>query len=137
MLFLCHLRKRRVKCLGSCIIIATQMVSEISNNCVTRAISTATGLSYPQIRKKLYHTSRLFQCEKLNKTCYGNLLDKVLECPRVKCQGLNVGQVADLHPSGIYVIRVKGHATTVIDGNNIDTFDCRDMMCDIAWKISE
>lgn len=107
------------------------------SDCVTRAISTATGLSYPQIRRKLHHTSRLFACDKLTRDCYSNLMDKVLECPRVECRGLTVGQFADLHPYGTFVLRVPNHATTVISGNVYDIFDCRDYPCDIAWQVKK
>ena len=105
------------------------------SDCVTRAISTATGLSYPQIRKKLHHTSRLFKCDKLMRDCYSNLLDRVFEFERVDCRGLSVGEFADLHPYGTFILRVDGHATTIIDGDCYDIFDCLDMMCDIAWLV--
>lgn len=106
------------------------------SDCVTRAISTATGLSYPQIRKKLHHTSRLFVCSKLQRDCYANLLDKVFEFPRVECRGLNVGEFADLHPYGTFILRVPNHATVVIDGNCYDIFDCLDYECDLAWQVN-
>lgn len=104
------------------------------SDCVTRAISTATGLSYPQIRRKLHHTSRLFTCDKLTRDCYSNLLDKVFEFPRVNCRGLNVREFAELHPYGTFIVRVPNHATTIINGNVYDIFDCLDMPCDIAWR---
>ena len=104
-----------------------------SEDCVTRAISTATGLSYPEIRKKLHHSSRLFTCDKLTRDCYSNLLDKVFEFPRVMCHNLSVGEFADLHPYGTFIVRVPNHATTIINGNVYDIFDCLDMPCDIAW----
>lgn len=107
------------------------------SDCVTRAISTATGLSYPQIRRKLHHTSRLFACDKLTRDCYSNLMDKVLECPRFECRGLTAGQFADLHPYGTFVLRVPNHATTVKNGDILDIFDCRDYPCDIAWLVKK
>ena len=106
------------------------------SDCVTRAISTATGLSYPQIRKKLHHTSKLFSCDKLVRDCYSNLLDRVFGFERVSCMGLNVGQFADLNPCGTFIVRVPGHATTIIDGNIYDIFDCTDYPCDIVWFVN-
>lgn len=108
---------------------------EKQSDCVTRAISTATGLSYPQIRRKLHHTSRLFACDKLTRDCYSNLLDRVFEFPRISCKGLNVGEFADLHPYGTFILRVPSHATTIINGKILDIFDCRDYLCDIAWQV--
>lgn len=105
------------------------------SDCVTRAISTATGLSYPQIRKKLHHTSRLFSCDKLTRDCYSNLLDRVFQFQRVNGKGMNVGEFADIHPYGTFIVRVPNHATTIINGNIYDIFDCRDYPCDIVWQV--
>jgi hypothetical protein len=67
--------------------------------------------------------------------CYSNLLDRVFEFERVDCRGLSVGEFADLYPYGTFILRVDGHATTIIDGDCYDIFDCLDMMCDIAWLV--
>ena len=105
------------------------------SDCVTRAITLATGLSYPKVRKMLFHSSRLMQCVKLEYSCYSHLLDDTFKFPRVDCRKLSVGEFADTHPYGTYIIRVEGHATVVKDGKSMDTFDCRDMMCDICWRV--
>jgi hypothetical protein len=106
-----------------------------SDDCVTRAISTALGLKYSQTRRKLHHTAKLFTCDKLTRDCYSNLLDRVFGLPRVECNGLSVGQFADLHPHGTYIVRVPNHATVIIDGNCYDTFYCLDYKCDICWRV--
>ena len=106
-----------------------------SDDCVTRAISTALGLKYAQVRKKLHHTAKLFTCDKLTRDCYSNLLDKVFSLPRIECSELSVGEFADLYPNGTYIVRVPNHATVVINGNCYDTFYCLDYKCDIAWRV--
>ena len=105
-----------------------------SSDCVTRAITLVTGLDYPEIRKKLFHVSRLIECSKLDVCCYKFLLDNVFSFSREECRGLTVGEFADLHPVGTYLIRVPSHLTAVIDGCVKDIWDCRSQPCDIAWR---
>ena len=108
-----------------------------SNDCVTRAISLASGIPYHTIRKKLFHTARLFNCDKLCKFCYSNFIRSVLQYKEVNCDNQTVGQFADLHPEGTYLIRVPNHLTCVIDGCIYDIFDCRYEVCDTAWKATD
>lgn len=105
------------------------------NDCVTRAISLASGLPYSEIRKKLFHTSRLLDCESLAVGCYSHLLDRVFEYPRIECAGLTVNEFADKHPRGIYLVRMPQHITTIIDGCVYDIFDCRDKFITNAWEV--
>lgn len=108
---------------------------EHKNDCVSRAITLASGIDYPIVRKKLFHTARLLGCKKLCWSCYSFLLTQVLGYRQVNCDGMTVGEFADLHPRGTYLIRIDQHLTTVIDGNSYDTFDCRHRFCHIAWRV--
>ena len=105
------------------------------NDCVTRAISLASGLPYAKIRKKLRHTAKLLDCTKLCPTCYGFLIQQVLGGIPKNCDGISVGEFADLHPKGTYLIRINGHLTCIIDNLIYDIFDCRESFCDLAWEI--
>lgn len=105
------------------------------NDCVTRAISLGTQISYPIIRRKLFHSSRLLQCEKLNVCCYSFLIEDVFKCEPVYCKGLTVAEFADLHPQGTYLIRIDGHLTCVIDNVCYDIWNCLDKEADIAWRV--
>ena len=108
---------------------------ERKNDCVTRAITFASGLPYESVRRKLFHTAKLLGCEKLCWSCYDFLLSDVLKYRKVNCDGERIGEFADLHPHGTYLIRIDGHLSVVQDGNSIDTFDCRDRYCHIAWEV--
>ena len=55
----------------------------IENDCVTRAISLASGLPYEVIEEKLYLTSKLFECPKLCVCCYENLLNYVFNYEQI------------------------------------------------------
>ncbi len=105
------------------------------NDCVTRAISLATGISYPEIRKKLFHVSKLYNCPKLTLCCYRHLLDDVFKLQRVNCEGFTVGEFATRYPCGVYLVRMDGHISTIISGDIIDIFDCSDMLLTDAWKV--
>lgn len=110
---------------------------EKRNDCVTRAISFASGLSYSQVRKKLFHTAKLLDCEsRLCWTCYSFFITEVLGCRQVNCDGMSVGQFADLNPYGTYLIRIDSHLTTLRDNKIYDIWDCRDRQCFIAWKVA-
>lgn len=105
------------------------------SDCVTRAISFASGIPYEEIRTKLYHTAKLLNCEKLCVCCYRHLLDDVMKYQRVDCDGLDVGQFADKHPYGTYLVRMGGHISTIVDGVVYDIFDCRSEVVTDAWKV--
>ena len=105
------------------------------NDCVTRALCLGTGLKYPLIRKKLYHISRLLNCERLCVCCYKHLLDDIFKYKRIVCDGLTVGEFADKYPKGIYIIRISGHLTCIIDNAVYDIWDCRDEFITDAWIV--
>lgn len=107
------------------------------SDCVTRAITLASGLSYPTIRKKLRYTSKLLDCEtSLCPTCYGFLIQEVLGGVPTNCDGLTVGEFADLHPKGTYLVRIEGHLTCVKEPSSVyDIWDCRKRKCSLAWRV--
>jgi hypothetical protein len=109
---------------------------EISD-CVTRAIVFATNTPYAKVRKKLYHTARLLECEKLCPTCYSFAIQEVFGGIPIHCEGLSVGEFADKHPKGVYLIRIKGHLTVIKNAVCYDLFDCRDRECDLAWRMPQ
>lgn len=106
-----------------------------SSDCVTRAISLASGLSYPEIRRKLFHSSKLLNCEKLCSTCYSFLIEHILKCRPIKCDNMTVREFADLHPYGIYLVRMAGHISTIINGDCYDIWNCLDQKLTNSWKV--
>lgn len=107
------------------------------DDCVTRAITFATQgrYTYAQVRKKLYHTAKLLDCKKLCPTCYSFAIQEVLGGVPVHCEDMSVGNFADTHPTGTYLIRIKGHLTAVKDSVCYDTWNCLDRECDLAWRL--
>jgi hypothetical protein len=106
----------------------------LEDDCVCRAITFATGLPYNTVYEKLWLTADLYDCDRLCKYCYSNFLRNVLGYREVNCDRLNIGEFADKHPHGTYLIRIANHLTVIRDGTLYDTFDCRKEICDIVWK---
>ena len=105
------------------------------NDCVTRAISLASGLPYKTIRRKLRYTARLLDCEKLCVSCYEWLIREVLGGTPKNCEGMTVNDFADLHPYGTYLLRMDGHICTLMDFTLYDIFDYREHFITNAWKM--
>ena len=109
---------------------------EHHNDCVTRAITLASGMPYPEVRRKLFHTAKLLKCRsKLCPTCYSFLIQNVLGgCP-VDCHHMTVEEFADLRPNGVYLVRMDGHLSAIVENCVFDTFDCRGHLLTNAWEI--
>ena len=104
-------------------------------DCVVRAISLASGLDYDVVEDKLYYTAQLLDCPERCVCCYSFLLDNVLNYAPVECEGLLVGEFADIYNRGTYLVRMDGHITCVIDGEIFDTWDCSMEMATNAWNV--
>lgn len=105
------------------------------NDCVTRAITLASGLPYSEVRRKLRYTGRLLDCERLCVSCYSFFIEEVLLGKRKNCDGMTVEEFADAHPIGVYLIRMEGHISTIIDNVVYDIFDCRKHKLTNCWEI--
>ena len=105
------------------------------NNCVTRAISLASGMPMGETRRKLRCVATLFDCEKLCMSCYKHLIENVLYYKPLDCDGMTVGEFADMHPKGTYLVRMEQHISLIIENTIIDIFDCRDHLLTNAWEV--
>ena len=104
------------------------------DDCVTRAITLASGLCYFDISKKLQLTAELLGCEKLCVCCYDFLIENVLMFREVKIdRGMTVCDFAEQHPYGIYLLRMEQHITTLIDGKIYDLWDSSEREITHAW----
>lgn len=105
------------------------------NNCVTRAISLASGMSMGETRKKLRCVATLFDCERICVSCYKHLIENVLYYKPLDCDGMTVEEFADMHPIGTYLVRMDSHISIIIDNCIYDIFDCRDHLLTNAWEV--
>lgn len=104
-------------------------------DCVTRAISLASGYSYAEIQDKLYYISKLLECERLCVCCYQHLLTDVFKYDKVFCRGMTVAEFATLHPEGIYLIRMEGHLSVLVNGVIYDLWDCSQEYLTDVWHV--
>ena len=113
-----------------------QPLGHLEEDCVCRAISFALQMPYEKTQYKLYLISELFECEELCVCCYKHLLDNIFNLERVESfQGLSIEEFISLNNKGTFIIRVDGHLTACRDGVLMDTWDCRDEIVDIVWKV--
>ena len=111
-------------------------LGEIEEDCVCRAISLALDEDYYKIQEKLYLVAKLFECQYLCICCYKYLLDNVYDLKRIEeVKGMTVEEFANYFPIGIFIVRVEGHLTCVIDNNIMDIWDCRDKIVDLVWEV--
>lgn len=105
-------------------------------DCVCRAISTATGLCYEAVNNLLELTANEYRCEKLCVCCYHNLLEDVLCYSRQEAKfKKTVADIAYAYPRNKVIIRVKSHLTTAINGTILDIWDCSDELVDCYWIV--
>lgn len=105
-------------------------------DCVCRAISTATSLNYCAVNKLLDMTSLFYGCEKLCVCCYHNLLEKVLGYKRYTCYNSEtVEDIAYKHPEEKVLIRIDAHLTSSIKGTIYDIWDCSQKEVDCYWIV--
>lgn len=105
-------------------------------DCVCRAISLALNEDYYTIESKLNLIGNLFDCEELCVCCYKHLLDYVYGLDRIEeYRGHTIEEFANHNPYGVFLVRVSGHLTCVIDNKIVDTWDCRNEIVDLIWKV--
>lgn len=104
-------------------------------DCVTRAISLSTNTDYYIVGDLLSSSSEYLSCDKLNLGCYSKLLDEYFCLEKVQCEGMLVGEVADMYPCERLLIRIKGHLTCSIFGDVYDIWDCRGEVATDCWIV--
>lgn len=105
-------------------------------DCVTRAITFVTGYPYEKVQEKLFYTGKLLECDPLCVECYDFLLTKYFGFEPIICENEPLDDFADKHPTGLYLVRSRGHISVLNEGDVYDNWDCRDMVLTRAWKIA-
>jgi len=103
------------------------------NDCTIRAISLAEGKTWDETYDEL---SEIAQRNGIILDDV-NFIDPLLDsryrrtCFREK----TVGEFAEEHPMGVYLITMNGHITCCMNGVIYDTFDCRDRYIKCVWRV--
>lgn len=103
-------------------------------DCVIRAISLALGVRYDDIVNHLAHNADSNSCNSINVCCYTKLIESIGYYTR-EVENMSVGDIADMHPNKVLLIRIEGHLTCAIDGCIYDLWDCRDKEATCYWII--
>lgn len=107
----------------------------LENDCVTRAITEATGLTYHQIQEKLFYIGKLLECDSLCLCCYSFLLDNIFCFERIRrVKGITIEEFANIYNNGVYLVRVKQHLSVVSYGTILDIWDCSNEIITDCWK---
>lgn len=108
----------------------------VEEDCVTRAISLASGIPYKAVTKLLESTAMEHDCDKLCVCCYHHLLEDVL-CYRVKFSNgsKTVGDIAREYSNNIIIARISGHLTACMYGTCVDILDCTQEVVDCFWIV--
>ena len=63
-------------------------------------------------------------------------MSNIFGFPKVeKVDGLTIGQFCDEFPQGIFLVRVDGHLTTVLNSHIIDIGDCSEEIITDVWRV--
>lgn len=105
-------------------------------DCVCRAISLALNKDYYEVLEDLELIGKLFECESLCVCCYKFLLDNVYDLKRIEeTKGMTIDEFCEIFSEGIYLVRIEGHLTCIIDGICYDIWNCTNEKIDIVWEI--
>ena len=106
------------------------------NDCVSRAISEATGLSYKTTNRLLSKTAEIYQCDKLCVCCYKHLLSHFLGYTKYVCKpNTLVSDVLKDFNNCTIIVRIDGHLTCAKNGVLLDTWDCLNRNVDCFWIV--
>lgn len=105
------------------------------NDCVCRAISTATGLNYKAVDNLLKLTANTYTCEPLCVCCYNYLLENILNYERRDSTNKTVSDIADIYNDRTVIIRIEEHLTVAVKGTILDTWNCSKEIVDCYWLV--
>lgn len=93
-------------------------------DCVTRAITLASGLPYKTVSKLLMLVGEHCDCEPLYYGCYRYLLENVLGYPVKYPEDYEtVNDIIDKYPHNTLLIRIGGHLLCAVAGTIYDLWN--------------
>lgn len=103
------------------------------DDCVIRAISVAEGKTWDETYEELSILARKQGLLFSSVPFVEDYLDSKYQ--RICCKSKTVGEFADSHERGIYLITMNGHITCSYYGVIIDTFNPKNRLMKCAWKV--
>ena len=106
-------------------------------DCVKRAITLCSNQPYETVALELNRYKKVTKAKNYNER--GNwvpYIEKVLHWQKLNgYQNVKVCEFAKQKPYGTYLIKVRGHLTTVKNGLILDTWHCGFKAINRVWKI--
>lgn len=115
--------------------------NKIVGDCVIRAISKLTGMSWDTTFTKLAATAFEMKDMPSSNAVWGTLLEKMgyfrvhlpIECPNC----YTVREICKDFPKGRYLIAADSHVVTIVDGFYYDAWDSGDVIGLYLWTNDE
>lgn len=107
------------------------------SDCTVRAFALAHGIGWYEAYDILTAYARE-ECIVIDDVNFiDDFLSKRYDYKCYKCSNINikVGEVADIHNRGVFLITMAGHITCLIDGVIYDTWDPRNRYVWTIWQI--
>lgn len=121
----------------------------VKDDCTIIAIGNALGISYDLARKVLqvgvYFDNKFAFAKQGPRTkpqftdlFHVKRISRALSTEETEFYGqkLTLNEVSKILGMGTYIVLVKGHLTTVIDGEIIDTWDSSNSIVSVAYKVN-
>lgn len=117
----------------------------VCGDCVIRALSKALEKSWEEVLDDLYKIAKEIKTTCTDRECYKRYLKdyqmiQFNELMYVTSDGrkkrLTVGQFAEEHPSGTYVVDISGHQTVIVNGDIYDLWNCSNKCPYTVWRIN-
>lgn len=104
-------------------------------DCAVRAIAAAFDVSWEEAFDALAKNARAM-CDLPNaESVWGSVLRMFgFECEMIRDYDYTVGDFADEHPHGVFVLGIDGHVVTVVDGVIMDSFDSSRLNPKFVWR---
>ena len=106
-----------------------------TDDCTKRAITLAFGLPYRQVQLGLNRHKKITGADKYySKHNPHSYVEKVLGAVKVTFdEKMTAAEFAKLHPSGRYILDMRGHWSCCVDGVLYDTWDVSDETVNFAY----
>ena len=103
-------------------------------DCVVRAISIATGMTWDETHKRLCDRSRELCSMPSVNWVWGRFLTEMGFRKRAAPSGVTVRAFCGAHPEGVYVVGTGTHAVACADGCYLDAWDSGDEVVEYFFE---
>ena len=114
---------------------------KIVRDCVKRALTFATGLTYQEVSLMLNRLKKETKCKKFNEDKNWKEYIKRLGYEKMSfpakqgCNRMTGETFCEYYPHGTYILRMAHHLTICKDGVIYDTWNCSEKCVYNAWKV--